>query len=143
MRSLAYDELFIGGRWQAPATTRRISVISPHTEEQIGSTPEAAPEDIDRAVAAARTAFDEGPWPRLSVAERMEKVEKLAAVYAAETDAMADLITAEMGSPRSFSRLGQAAAAVSMIHLSLAVARDFPWTERRHGVLGDHAPEPD
>ena len=33
MRSLSYDELFIGGRWQAPATGRRISVISPHTEE--------------------------------------------------------------------------------------------------------------
>lgn len=137
MRSLAYDELFIGGRWQAPATSRRISVISPHTEEQIGSTPEAAPEDIDRAVAAARTAFDEGPWPRLSVAERMEKVEKLAAVYAAETDAMADLITAEMGSPRSFSRLGQATGAMGQMHLAMETAKEFPWTERRPGLFGD------
>src|SRR5262249_39855416 len=50
---------------------------------------------------------------------------------------MADLITAEMGSPRSFSRLGQAAGAASMIHLTLAVARDFPWVERRQGVLGE------
>src|SRR6202022_3449315 len=50
---------------------------------------------------------------------------------------MADLITDEMGSPRSFSRLGQATAAVSLIHLALAVARDFPWAERRQGVLGE------
>ncbi len=50
---------------------------------------------------------------------------------------MADLITDEMGSPRSFSRLGQAAAAVAMIHLALAAARDFPWQERRQGVLGE------
>ena len=67
----------------------------------------------------------------------MRKVEQLATIYGGHLDEMADLITDEMGSPRSFSRLGQAAAAVSMIHLSLAVARDFPWTERRHGVLGE------
>ncbi len=85
MRSLNYDELFIGGRWQAPSTGQRLSVISPHTEESIGETPEASAEDVDKAVRAARTAFDEGPWPRLSVDERMEKIEKLAAVYAAES----------------------------------------------------------
>src|SRR4030088_2965451 len=135
MRSLAYDELFIGGRWQAPSTGRRLSVISPHTEEPIGETPEAAPEDVDAAVMAARTAFDEGPWPRLSVIERMEKIDKLAALYTGETDEMADLITAEMGSPRSFSRLGQAAGAVAQMHLNLATAREFPWVERREGLF--------
>ncbi|KUI41936.1 aldehyde dehydrogenase [Mycobacterium sp. IS-1590] len=137
MRSLTYERLFIGGRWETPATRRRIAVISPHTEEQIGETPEAAAEDVDRAVQAAREAFDEGPWPRLSVDERMEKIEKLATLYAAHTDEMADLITAEMGSPRSFSRLGQATGALAQMHLILATARDFPWIERRRGLFGD------
>ncbi|GAT11829.1 aldehyde dehydrogenase [Mycolicibacterium novocastrense] len=137
MRSLSYERLFIGGRWQTPATGQRIAVISPHTEEQIGETPEAAAQDVDRAVQAARKAFDEGPWPRMSVDERMEKIEKLATVYAAHTDEMADLITAEMGSPRSFSRLGQAAGALAQIHLGLATAREFPWVERRPGLFGD------
>jgi aldehyde dehydrogenase (NAD+) len=137
MRSLVYDRLFLGGRWQEPSTDRRITVISPHTEEQIGETPEAALDDIDRAVTAARTAFDEGPWPRMSVAERMARIEKLAAVYGSHTDEMADLITAEMGSPRSFSRLGQAAGAVAQMHLNLATARDYPWVERRRGLFGD------
>ena len=68
--------------------------------------------------------------------ERMSKIEELAAVYAGHIDEMADLITAEMGSPRSFSRLGQAAGPASMMHLTLAVAREFPWVERRQGVLG-------
>src|SRR6476619_2989044 len=108
VRSLSYDKLFIGGRWQDPATGNRISVVSPHTEEPIGETPEAAPQDVDRAVLAARKAFDEGPWPRLPVSERMEKIENLAAVYTAHAEEIADLITAEMGSPRTFSRLGQA-----------------------------------
>lgn len=137
MRSLVYDKLYIGGHWQAPATGQRISVISPHTEEPIGETPEASPEDVDKAVMAARTAFDDGPWPRLTVAERMEKIEKLAVVYGAHTDEMADLITAEMGSPRSFSRLGQATGAVAQMHLGLATAREFPWTERRQGLFGE------
>jgi aldehyde dehydrogenase (NAD+) len=137
MRSLAYDQLFIGGRWQTPATGQRLSVISPHTEEPIGETPEAAPGDVDKAVEAARRAFDEGPWPRLSVDERLEKIEKLAAIYTAHTDEMADLITAEMGSPRSFSRLGQATGAVAQMHLNMATAQEFPWVERRQGLFGE------
>jgi aldehyde dehydrogenase (NAD+) len=137
MRSLNYDELYIGGRWQAPSTGQRLSVISPHTEQAIGETPEAAPEDVDKAVTAARKAFDEGPWPRLSVSERMEKIERLAAIYLAETDAIADLITAEMGSPKSFSRLGQGAGALAQMHLNLATAKEFPWVERRPGLFGD------
>ncbi|KUI03593.1 aldehyde dehydrogenase [Mycolicibacterium acapulense] len=137
MRSLTYERLFIGGRWEAPATGQRIAVISPHTEERIGETPEATAGDVDRAVQAARKAFDAGPWPRMTVDERMEKVEKLATVYAAHTDEMADLITAEMGSPRSFSRLGQATGALAQMHLTLATAKEFPWIERRRGLFGD------
>ncbi|KUH88819.1 MULTISPECIES: aldehyde dehydrogenase [unclassified Mycobacterium] len=137
MRSLVYDRLFLGGRWTEPSTGRRLQVVSPHTEEHIGETPEAGPDDVDRAVTAARTAFDEGPWPRMTVDDRMAVIDKLATVYTAHTDEMADLITAEMGSPRSFSRLGQAVGAVAQMHLNLATARDYPWLERRRGLFGD------
>jgi aldehyde dehydrogenase (NAD+) len=133
----SYQKLFIGGQWREPATREPLTVISPHSEEPIGSAPAAGPADVDAAVAAARHAFDNGPWPRLDPRERMRKVEELAAIYAGHLDGMADLITAEMGSPRSFSRLGQAAGAASMMHLTLATARDFAWTERRQGVLGE------
>ena len=133
----SYNELFIGGHWRKPANPRQMVVISPHSEEPVGDVQVAGPEDVDAAVAAARHAFDHGPWPRLAHAERMAKVEELAAIYSGHLDEMADLITAEMGSPRSFSRLGQAAAAATIIHLTLAAAREFPWAERRHGVLGE------
>ncbi|MBO0883787.1 MAG: aldehyde dehydrogenase, partial [Mycobacterium sp.] len=132
-----YDKLFIGGRWREAATNRRLTVISPHSEEPIGDAPAAAPEDVDAAVNAARNAFDRGPWPLLDPRERMRKIEDLATIYAGHVDEMADLITAEMGSPRSFSRLGQAAGAATMMHLTLAAARNFPWAERRQGVLGE------
>lgn len=133
----SYDELFVGGRWRKPTATERISVISPHSQETIAEVPAAGPDDIEAAVAAARRAFDHGPWPRLEPQERMRKIDELAGVYGRHIEEMADLITAQMGSPRSFSRLGQAAGAASMIHLALATAREFPWVERRRGVLGE------
>jgi aldehyde dehydrogenase (NAD+) len=133
----SYDELFIGGRWRKPAAPQRLTVISPHSEEPIGYVPAGGPDDVDAAVTAARHAFDHGPWPRLEPQQRMQKIEALATIYARNIDEMSDLITAEMGSPRSFSRLGQAAGAAAMIHLTLAAARDFPWVERRRGVLGE------
>lgn len=133
----SYNEVFIGGQWRKPANPQQLTVISPHSEEPVGHVQVAGPEDVEAAVAAARHAFNHGPWPRLSHADRMAKVEQLAGIYAGHADEMADLITDEMGSPRSFSRMGQGAAAAALMHLSLAAAREFPWEERRQGVLGE------
>ena len=56
-----YDHLFIGGDWVAPEGTETIGVISPATEEVIARVPDGTEADIDKAVAAAREAFDRGP----------------------------------------------------------------------------------
>lgn len=136
MKVPSYERIFVGGHWR-PGSGDRIEVVSPHTEEVIAHAAAGSAQDVDAAVRAARTAFDEGPWPRLSHAERIAAVEKLAAVYSTHIDDMADLITAEMGSPASFSRLGQAAGAASMMHLAVQTARSFPWTQRRTGLLGE------
>src|SRR3954470_3839886 len=98
-----HDRLYIRGEWGAPAGTGTIDVVSPHTEEVIGRVPEATPADVDRAVAAARHAFDPGPWPRMAPAERATVVGRLAALYGERSDDLAELITEEMGSPISFS----------------------------------------
>src|SRR5258705_10633294 len=95
----SYDELFIGGRWSKPVTPRQLAVISPHSEEPIGHVHVASAGDVDAAVAAARHAFDHGPWPRREPAERRGKLEGLAAIYTRHVDGMAALITSEMGSP--------------------------------------------
>ena len=55
----------------------------------------------------------------------------------AHAEEMADLITAEMGSPRTFSRLGQANGALSQMYLTLATAKEFGWVERRPGLFGE------
>ncbi|MDX1650543.1 MAG: aldehyde dehydrogenase family protein, partial [Myxococcota bacterium] len=71
------DTLYIGGDFVAPATDATIEVISPATEEPVARVPEARVEDVARAVAAARQAFDEGPWPRMAPAERADAMGKL------------------------------------------------------------------
>jgi len=67
------EELFIGGNWQPPATAVRFAVVDPSNENVLAELPDVAPADIDKAVAAARAAFDEGPWPRLPMAERIAR----------------------------------------------------------------------
>ena len=66
----SYDKLFIGGKWVTPQGTGRIEVINPTTEQVIASVPDGTEADLDLAVAAAREAFDHGPWPKMAPAER-------------------------------------------------------------------------
>jgi aldehyde dehydrogenase (NAD+) len=131
-----HQRLFIGGEWVEPAGTGTIDVISPHSEELVGRVPEGTAADIDRAVAVARDAFDNGQWPRLSPEERMAAVQKFSEVYAAHIPDMAAVITEEMGSPISFSNLAQSPAPWMMLNTFLQVAAEYPWEERRQGVLG-------
>ncbi len=134
--NLDRDALFIGGEWKAPASGQLLQVVSPHSEEVVATVPEGTTADIDAAVAAARHAFDEGPWPRMTPAERIAVVEAFSGLYAARLGEMADLITIEMGAPTSFSNLAQAPAPWMQIEAFLGVAREFPWEEARPGVLG-------
>ncbi|HEX7738806.1 MAG TPA: aldehyde dehydrogenase [Marmoricola sp.] len=136
MTTLDRDALFIGGAWTAPATDAVLEVISPHSEEVVARVPEGSAADIDAAVAAARRAFDEGPWPRMSPDERIEIVQALSGLYAARLEEMATVISTEMGSPMAFSSLAQAPAPWMQIEAFLAIAREFPWEKRRTGALG-------
>ena len=120
-----HDKLFIGGEWVDPAGTDVIEVISPHTEEVVGRVPEGTTADIDRAVAAARTAFDEGEWPRLSPEERIAAVQRFSDIYAARMMDMAQVITTEMGSPISFSQLAQSPAPWMMLNSFIAEAQKY------------------
>ncbi|MFA6300070.1 MAG: aldehyde dehydrogenase family protein, partial [Nocardioides sp.] len=73
--TLDRDTFFIDGGWAAPAGTGKLQVVSPHSEQVVATVPEGSAGDIDAAVAAARRAFDEGPWPRMTPAERIAVIE--------------------------------------------------------------------
>ncbi|MFI6793396.1 aldehyde dehydrogenase [Nonomuraea sp. NPDC050383] len=131
-----HDTLFIGGEWVTPAGTGTIDVVSPHTEEVVGRVPDGTAADMDRAVAAARQAFDQGPWPRLTFAERAAAISRLAEVYAARLGEMADLITEEMGSPITFSQLAQAPQPLGMLQYYAELGTTFQQEEQRPGLFG-------
>ncbi|MFB7025802.1 MULTISPECIES: aldehyde dehydrogenase [unclassified Streptomyces] len=133
---IEHDRLFIGGRWVEPAGGDVIEVVSPVTEQVVGRVPHADPKDVDRAVAAAREAFDHGPWPRMTVAERAEVVTRIKDALFARHREMAELITLQNGSPIGFSVRGQALAPVGIIGAALAAAAELPLEEERQGVTG-------
>ena len=73
------DRFFVGGEWVAASSDSTITVTDSATEERFFSVAEAQPADIARAVAAARRAFDTGPWPRMSHVERADYLRAIAA----------------------------------------------------------------
>jgi acyl-CoA reductase-like NAD-dependent aldehyde dehydrogenase len=91
------DQFFIGGEWVRPSSADTINVIDSSTEELYVSVAEARAADMDRAVAAARAAFDSGPWPRLTHAQRAEFLRALGKELATRTDVLADIWPRESG----------------------------------------------
>jgi aldehyde dehydrogenase (NAD+) len=130
------DKLFIGGEWVAPSGSDTIEVISPATEQSLGRVPEGTTADIDRAVAAAREAFDNGPWPHSSPAERAEVMAKLSAIILSRMDDIAHVISEEMGSPIGWATMGQVFSATMVLDYYTGLAREFPFEELRAGVMG-------
>ncbi len=74
----SFQELFIGGRWEKPTGDDVIEVVSPSTGEVVATVPDPTGEDLDKAVLAARRAFDEGPWPRMEPSERAAAIHRIA-----------------------------------------------------------------
>lgn len=130
------QQLYIGGAWVDPATSETIEVISPHTEQVIAKVAAPAHADVDRAVAAARRAFDAGPWPRMDPQDRVAIVRELAEFYRAREEELAQLITSEMGAPISFSRSAHAKLPGVMMRAFADTAAGYPWQKTRAGFLG-------
>src|SRR3954453_10135392 len=132
-----HDKLYIGGVWTDPATKDRIEVISPHTEEGVGSVPEASVADVDKAVAVARETFDRGDWSAAPVADRIAAGQRFSDAYAGRMDYMAAIVTEEMGSPISFSSIAQAPAPWMVLNSFIGVAQSYPWEEGRAAWFGN------
>ena len=133
------DQLFIDGKWTAPESLdarAAISVTSPHSEQVIGHAASAGPADVNRAVDAARAAFDTGPWPRMQPAERIEAINRLAGIYKERRADMAALISAEIGAPISFAKMAQVRLPLTMLLAFCGLAGDYEWQQERPGLYG-------
>ncbi len=99
-------QCFIGGQWVPSASGKTFDTINPATEEVITQVAEGDAADVDRAVKAAREAFDKGPWRKMDARERGRLMHKLADLIEDEIDELAQLETLDNGKPIRESRHG-------------------------------------
>ena len=129
------DRFFIGGEWVAPSSDATIDVIDSGTEELYYRVAAAGPDDVARAIAAARQAFDEGPWPRLTHAERADHLRALGAALAGRGDVLAQLWPRESGvlykTAQYAGRIGSGA-----LESYAALADSFPFEEECPPTIG-------
>lgn len=109
------NAFFIGGQWVAPSTTRRFDLTNASTEEHLGSVPEAAEADVDRAVAAARHAFDHSGWATSSAAERAAVMVRFAEALNKRSTEIAKLVSMQNGMPASLSALFEGTLPVGLL----------------------------
>lgn len=131
------DAHFINGKWLLPADGGSIEVIDPATEEPFGRAPDAGKTDIDNAVAAARRAFDEGPWPSLPASERAAILRRMGAYLGERSSQIADLIVREMGAPISFLA-HSAQAATMMLDYYAGLGVEAEPAETRKGLMAPY-----
>jgi aldehyde dehydrogenase (NAD+) len=130
-------ELFVGGRWVPPAGTERFGVISPSTEEVVGEVPVATGADIDRAVEAARAAFDEGPWPRMAPDERADVLARAAELLRKREADIAGVTVDEMGCAISQAPTAQTGLVAPVFDYYANLIRSFEL--ERSVVAGERA----
>jgi len=92
-------QLYINGEFVAPQSSATIDVLDPATSEVIARVPDANADDVDRAVRAARAAFDEGPWKDATAQDRGRVLFKLAEIVRARADELAEIETRNSGKP--------------------------------------------
>jgi aldehyde dehydrogenase (NAD+) len=132
-----HDALYLGGRWQAPSGGSTITVTAASTEEVIGQVPEAAPADVDAAVASARRAFEDPEgWSAWEPARRAELLERLAAAMAERGEDFARLVSAQNGMPITTARAAEAGYPVGLLQMYAGIVRDQQVEETRQGAFG-------
>jgi acyl-CoA reductase-like NAD-dependent aldehyde dehydrogenase len=129
------DRFFIGGEWVQPSSDAKIDVIDSGTEELFFSVAEAQAADISRAVAAARQAFDEGPWPRMSHAQRAEYLRAIAAGLREKTEDLGQIWPRESGVLHVIAR-GSAKGSARTFEYYAGLADTYPFEEPAQPTAG-------
>ncbi|MEM6909620.1 MAG: aldehyde dehydrogenase family protein [Pseudomonadota bacterium] len=119
-------KMLIGADWVDPSADSAIPIINPADGDGLGRIADAAQVDIDRAVSAARKAFDEGPWPTMKPGERALLMNKIANAIEANAEQLAQLETLDNGKPINFAR--------GDVFASIGAMRYYAgWADKIHG----------
>src|SRR6202163_4571303 len=131
---MMYDnrQFYIDGAWVDPVEPKEFKVINPATEAVAGLISMGSAKDVDRAVGAARRAFD--GYSRTSPAERLALMERILAAYKAHYDEIAQAISPEMGAPITLAKGSQTRIGVGHIGAMIDVLKTFKFEEMRGTV---------
>ncbi|WP_076590860.1 aldehyde dehydrogenase family protein [Herminiimonas arsenitoxidans] len=115
-------QLFIDGTWVSPSVGFE-AIVNPATEEIIGEAPVGGKVEVDAAIAAARHAFDTGPWPRMSMDARIAVIRKFKAAIVSRSEEIKALLTAEVGAVYMLMQSAQFQGALDAIDYAIELAQ--------------------
>jgi aldehyde dehydrogenase (NAD+) len=127
------SEFYIDGKWVRPVHVRNFPVINPATEEPIATISLGTAADVDKAVAAAKNAFDS--YSETTVNQRRDLLRRIIEIYQTKADEMAEAITLEMGAPISFSKAAQVGAGLAHFAEIVKVLERFQFEEIKGTTL--------
>lgn len=124
---------YIDGKWVAPVRANDLSVLNPATEEVVATISMGSSADVDKAVAAAKRAFES--YSETTVEQRLGLLRRIIEVYQSKNKDMADAISLEMGAPLSFAKKAQAAAGLAHLSEAAKVLEHFKFEELKGTTL--------
>ncbi|HQR89897.1 MAG TPA: aldehyde dehydrogenase family protein, partial [Caulobacter sp.] len=124
-----YTKFYIDGAWVDPVAPKTLDVINPATEEVCGKISMGGVADVDKAVMAARKAFE--TFSLTSREERIDLLERIVAEYQKRFEDMAKAITEEMGAPAWLAQRAQAAMGIGHVQTAIAVLKNYKFEEDR------------
>ncbi|MDX2169540.1 MAG: aldehyde dehydrogenase family protein, partial [Deltaproteobacteria bacterium] len=125
-------KFYIDGKWVDPVTPKTLDVINPTTEEAIGRISLGSAADVDKAVAAARRAFE--TFSQTTREERVALLERIIAGYQARMGEMAETISQEMGAPMWLANAAQAPAALAHFFQALQILQTYEFVQNKGGT---------
>ncbi|MEO6152877.1 MAG: aldehyde dehydrogenase [Croceibacterium sp.] len=132
------DKLYIGGEWVTASSGRQLEIVNPNSEDVIARVAEANDADMDLAVAAARHAFDHGPWPTTPPAERGAKLMEMIDYLEKRVPELSAAWTAQVGGLASFAPIMHGGSVAGLRGLA-ALGANFPWVTQQKGMVVDTA----
>jgi aldehyde dehydrogenase (NAD+) len=134
---VAARQPFIDGEWVAGAGDA-VAVESPATGDTVATVEGCSTAQVEAAIAAARRAFDDGPWPRLPIAERIAAVRRFGDALASRRSVLVETVIAEAGCPRGVTEVAQVGMALASITELADLAAALPDWEHNEVPLGQH-----
>jgi len=132
----AEQKVLIGGGWVAASSDTMIDVINPADGQKIAAIGDSGAEDVDRAIRAARTAFEDGPWATMKPGERARLIYRIADAMEAKAEILAQLETLDNGKPINYAR-GDVAAAIGAMRYYAGWADKITGSTHNVNMMGD------